>query len=172
MKSLLLLFGLLPMICFSQKIAEKKVDEFTKSSIMRTSWETLTKIDGMSMKGLTSYIRFSKINDIIYIDLKVMDGSVLSVPDGNKIMLMLQNDSIVTIKNSHYEVACMGCGAIGLSGSSAYGIQLNNPITDKEFEIFKSKQIKKIRIYFRDGYLEDEVKEKHAKIIPKLAELL
>ena len=171
MRTLLITIIFFPVVCFSQKIAEKKVDEFTKSSIIRTSWETLTKVDGLSMKGLTTYLRFSKINDVLYLDLKAMDGSVLSVPDGNNIMLMFQNDSIVTIKNQHYEVACMGCGAIGLVGSSAYGIQLNNTISDSLLETLKKNQLKKIRIYFRDGYLEDDVKEKHAKIIIKLAEL-
>ena len=50
---------------YSQKLTENKIDEFTKQSIQKTSWETLFS----TTKG-TSYFRISKIDNILFVQLK------------------------------------------------------------------------------------------------------
>lgn len=145
----------------SQKLVENKIDEFTKHAVKRTSWEIL-----MEKFGTTIYIRFSKIDSIEVLDLKIMlGGKVFAVSDGETLMLKLSNDSIMKLNTVSYEVACIGCGARGLPGSAAYGVHVKYIIDETNHELLKKYKIKKVRLYTTDGYHEEEVTKKRESIL-------
>ena len=154
--SILLIGILLPIM--AQELEENEVDEFTGSAIKRTSWETLN----MTMK-FTAYFRISKINENLYFDLKLMigGGEVFSIDEGDQFMLKLENDEIVKLSNLEFTITCTGCGARGISGSAAQGIQVTYPITPEQFNMLKNNTVSKIRIYTSDGYIENEFKLKY-----------
>ncbi|MDO9154999.1 MAG: hypothetical protein Q7U47_15040 [Paludibacter sp.] len=169
MKKLILMsLVLLCSTVYAQKIVENEVDDFTKKSIKRTSWEKLF----YEMKG-TIYFRISKIDSNCYFEIKLMNGSVFSVDEGPKIMFKLSNDSIYTLNNLKYTITNIGEGSIGLNGSGAQGIFLSCvSLTDNKFNDLLDEKVTKIRIYTNSGYLEYDIKPKFAITISNAINLI
>ena len=159
--TLVLAVTIITAIGYGQKIEENKVDDFTKNSVIRTSFEVLSR------SGFNSYCRINKINQSYYLQIRVMNGSVLSVRFNSDVMFKMSNDSIISLKVMEGASSCIGCGAIGFLGSASPGIDFQVILTSEEIEQFKSLKVKKVRIYTIDGYIEAEVKEKFSDIIAK-----
>jgi len=154
---------------FGQKLKENEVDEFTNNTVKRTTWESLNQ----SMK-FTAYFRISKINDNYYFDLKLMlgTGPVFSIAKDQELMFKLTGGEVVKLKNLEYAITCRGCGAIGLMGSDAQGIQVSYPINSEEVEKLSEIAIEKLRIYTSDGYVENDLKSKVDNKIKKCLNLV
>lgn len=167
MKTILLACLLIPVMSFAQKITEDKIDEFTKSSVKRTSWDKL-----FSTMKATSHIRVSKINGIVYLNLKLMDGSVFSMDENAKLMLKSTSDSIVTLYNLKFQITCRGCGAPGFGGSAAEGIDVSYVIDQDQAEYLKTHPLNKVRIYTSEGYIEEQVKSKNSDLLSSQLKLV
>ncbi|HTC00882.1 MAG TPA: hypothetical protein VK705_09385 [Ferruginibacter sp.] len=155
-----------PIFSYSQKIAENKIDDFTKTSVIRTTWDNLYK-GGLSNPFWIS-IRVSKLNSSYWIDIKTMnDNKVQSIQEGGKFLLMLTNDSIIELNNNKYVISCIGCGATGFIGSGGEGIETSFLLNDSLKGILQKIPLKKIRLYFTDGYVEGELKNKQTELILK-----
>lgn len=160
MKKLLILL-LLPALCRGQKIAENKIDEFTKHHVVRTEWELLDRSD-----GFYTHVRISNIDNSIFLNLRwIHNGEVGAVTEGTRIMLKMANDSIITLQTLKSVVSCRGCGAVGFAGSTGYGYDLACALSAEELAALSSLTIKKIRIYLSEGYEEHEIKEKNSQAI-------
>ena len=163
------LFGLFVFIgtlAFGQTLETNEIDGFTNNSVKRTSWESIN----MTMK-FTAFFRVSRINDNTYLDLKMMIGTgVFSIGKGQEFMIKLSDGSIVKLANSEFTVTCRGCGAKGLSGSDAQGIQVFYPINTEQIEQLKNGTGTELRIYTKDGYVENDMKAKnYNKIVRALS---
>lgn len=147
---------------WAQKLEENKKDEFTNNVVKRTSWEPLKQ----TMKDYY-FFRITKINEVTYFDFKMMviGGKVFSINKGQELMFKLSNDEIVKLSNLEYTISCKGCGAKGLSGSEAEGIQVSYIIEESLLEKLKSGLVVKLRVYTTDGYREEDIKEKNAATI-------
>ena len=153
---------------FAQKIVENKIDEFTKHSVKRTSWDGLTRIGGLN----DSFTRLEKIEDTYWLNLKMMSSNVNSINKDAELMLMTVTDSIVTLYNHEFQITCTGCGSIGLVGSSGQGFNISFLISEDKVEYLMKNAVKKIRIYTTDGYIDKEVPEKNQKKFMKQLELI
>jgi hypothetical protein len=163
-----LLFLSLSFVIKAQTIKENTIDEFTKKKVMRTSWDLICR----SVK-LTAYTSVSKINDDIFISLKLMPGlGVFSISEGDEFLLKLANDSIVKLKCLKYTISCIGCGAIGFMGSGTQGISVDYPISVEQYNRLLDDKINKIRIYTSNGYIESGIKEKFAEVFKKQLTLI
>ncbi len=152
----------------AQKLVENKIDEFTKHTVKRTSWEDLL----YSMKG-NAYFRISKINDSYFFDLKYADGTVFSIDKNAELMLKLDNDSIFKLTNLEFTITSNGAGAIGLAGSNREGISVSYvSFNDPKFITLINHKVKKFRINTTSGYIEDEVKPKFAEKIVTAVKLV
>lgn len=168
--SLILVLSLVSLCVFSQKLEENKVDEFTKHSVKRTSWEHLVQ----NMK-MNANVRVSKIDaNSLFFEFKYFGStvSIFSVKKGNNIMLKLDNDSIVTLQTIDDQISEKGAGAIGFGGSGAYGISLTCSVDKKSFEILSNHKVVKFRFYTNDGYIEEEVGPKKQDLISKEFQLV
>jgi hypothetical protein len=87
-------------------------------------------------------------------------------------MLKLDNDSVLTLNNPKYEIACRGCGAINLIGSEGYGVHIKIPLESDQIDYLIDHKIMKMRIYTTDGYVEGDVKDKFSDIIAKEFKLI
>lgn len=151
-----------------QEIAENKIDEFTKDSVKRTSYEALN-----NSSNFTASFRISKINGTEYFDLKIMlGGSVFSIGKGQKLMFKLYNDSIVELSNIEYSLSRKGCGAKGFIGSAAEGVKTSYLLGKNEHAIFAEHKIIKLRVYTTNGYVENDIKEKNALTLQKALKLI
>lgn len=151
----------------AQKLVENKIDEFTENSIKRTSWERFVQT-----ALFTSNFRISKIDDNLFFELKMMDGSVFSIDKDQKLMFKLEDNEIVKLPNLEFKVTCEGCGAKGFAGSLAQGIQVAYLINLEQIEKLKNNNAEKIRIYTNDGYREYEMKSKNYAKVKKALSLI
>ena len=150
----------------SQELTENKVDEFTKNTVKRSSWELFNK-GSFSANSFRSFFRLSQINDAIYLDIKMMPigGGVYSISKGAKLMFKIDTGQIISVENLEYSLSCRGCGARGFAGSEAMGTQTSYRISKEDLLFLKTKLIHKIRIYTNDGYMEDEVSDKVRELL-------
>ena len=146
-------------LTFGQKLEKDEIDEFTKSRVQVTSWETLTK-----KPPLFSYARLRKIDSLYIFDVKLMGGSkVFSVEKGEVLYFKFEDDEIIKIYNTEYELSNYGAGAIGLLGSDALGVYLKCLIDNEQLKKLRNKSLIKIRFYSSNGYREVDVQKKHAE---------
>lgn len=170
MRFVFIIFLFAPLLSPAQKIVENKIDDFTKSKVIRTNWETF-----LIAKQLSGYVRCSQIDERLFLEFKIMLGGgapVFSVKEGESLMLKLNTDSIVSLSIPKSEVSCKGCGAIGLIGSAAHGMHLEFFLTKTTIETLTQNSIVKLRFYTRDGYAESEIKEKNRDLIARLLKLI
>jgi hypothetical protein len=166
MKSIFSLIALLAIWSniHSQTIKENQVDEFTKNKVIRTSWEFISK------SKIYAHVRASKINGDQTLDFRFMlpgGDHVFAIPTGDAIMFKLENDSIITLKNTEHKISCSGCGAVNIIGSQAEGVEIFSILSQADIEQLSKYKIKKIRLYTTDGYREAEIADKFQDIIKK-----
>lgn len=153
---------------FAQKLKENKVDEFTKNSVKRTSWETLT-----TNMQFTAQYRLSQINKDKLFDFKIIQGGkVLGMKKGEEMMLKLENGEIVTLTSLESATSCVGCGSTNIVGSAAQGISVTYSLSDEAYSKLTGNKVDKVRIYTTDGYLEKEVKDKAANTLQTTLSLI
>ena len=156
---------------FGQKLVEDKVDEFTKQTIKRTSWEKF--VGGGGMTVLSTNLRVSKVDAAFWIELKMMhSNSVYSIPTDGEFMFKLNTGDVVTLHNHQFEITCSGCGAVGFVGSTGMGMHTHYAITLEEIQKLNSAPIEKVRIYTSDGYIEREVSLKESARVQKALALV
>ena len=171
MKYRFLAILLFPIITFGQKLEENKVDEFTKSFVKRTSWETISPFN-MSNR-FYAFTSFRKINNIYLLDFKMTlrNDAVFSINKGDNIMFKT-SDSVIIMSNSNYKISCKGCGVKGFTGSGLEGIEVVYEISESDVKYLISNKIKKIRVYTSDGYVEEDIKEKYAEMFIRQLKLV
>lgn len=171
MRSILFILIIISTFANGQELEKNYKDDFTGDSVKRTSWEFLNN----ASNGFTAKFRISNIDDHYFLNLKMMIGSsnpkVFSIHEGDKLMFKLSNEEIVELLSSSSEITCTGCGSTGLIGSAAQGINISYIITKEQFDKLKSTSVSKLRVYTTDGYVENDVKEKHSKTIQKAFQL-
>lgn len=169
MNRIILIILLLPLFSNAQKIAEDKIDEFTKHRVVRTTWEAISRTN-----DFWAHLRVSKIDSEYYFNLKFFrsHGQVLAVSNGAKVMLMLSNDSIISLYNLGDQVSCTGCGAISINGSGVMGLDLNCLISEGQYRLLKNLKVAKIRINALDGYLQYDIKDKFQAVMIKMFGLI
>lgn len=154
--------SLIPLIFFlittstAQKLIESKTDEFTKTSIKRTDWCAFTKKKG-SMRPHRSSFQISKEGDkIIFTLIMMLNNQMYSVKEGDEVMFLMADKSVVSIINMSSTIASMGEGAEKYGGSANLGTRTNYLISEENAKILKESQIVKVRIYTSLGYTEQE----------------
>ncbi|MDR3680743.1 MAG: hypothetical protein P4L41_12330 [Flavipsychrobacter sp.] len=152
---------------FSQKIVVDKKDEFTKHRIKQTSWEKLY-MGSFKFPG-QGYFRITNIDGTVYLDLKMITGSVVAIEKKQEIMFKLANDSIVSLQNPEFTVSCSGCGATGFVGSNAQGISISCVIDGPIHKQLAAIPIEKIRVYTTKGYSEYNVGKQNENVMNALA---
>ncbi len=156
---------------FGQHLTTNKIDEFTKSAIKETSYESLTSLTFNS--SVLSYFKFVKVDSILYLKLLFATGTkVFSVRKDGEMMLKLSNDSILIFDNLKYTISCEGCGSKGITGSVYEGVELSFVVNNSQYNQLKNYKVAKLRIYTTNGYVESEVKDKHSETILKAISLI
>lgn len=167
--SILIVLLILSYKAFSQKIDKSEVDDFTGKKAVYTSYE---KIKGsMNCKNILHFRLISE-SEKEYMQLKWSTDRMLSVSEGENVLLKLSNNDILKCKNLKYVLASNGDGAVGLNCSKALGVCLDLSI--ENIEIFKSNDVfvTKIRIQTSEGYFDIDIKEKDSKKLNKAYSLL
>lgn len=152
----------------AQKLEQNEIDEFTKKVIKRTSWEPMWRTMGSSV-----FFRTSNLDDIYVLSLRMMlGGSIFSIQQSEKLMLKMDDDSVIILNCAQYALTCKGCGAIGFGGSTGEGLQAEYPIDKDQLDYLFNHKVKKIRIYTSKGFIEESVNEKRSESFLNLIKLV
>jgi pimeloyl-CoA synthetase len=143
---------------FAQKLITDKTDEFTHHKVKETSIEILAH--PFKMSGFSYDFRFKKVDEDVYLNLRIMlmSNSVFAIKDGRVLLLKMQNDSVIELKNSDYTISKRGAAGNGLSASNCEGASLYFSLSKEDIEMIKNNKIIKVRLYTTDGYTEQDVK--------------
>lgn len=154
---ILLLLSSFPL--FSQKIEKDIIDEFTKQRTTYTSW---VKVD----KGYMS-IRFIAVDDTKCLEYRYQSNRNIEIDKGAELLFIDSNSNVHKLINGDYAIATIGGGATGFAGSKGLGIRANyfGDIS------FFAKNLKKMRIYTTDGYMDRDISNKEAINLQKLYKL-
>jgi hypothetical protein len=153
----------------AQKIIENKKDDFTNVTIKRTSWENLNS--GL-ISLFTGYFSIEQFNDTEFFEFKLMLDKVFSIDEGALISFKLDNGEIVSLPCTKYQITCKGCGATGLKGSEAQGIDVTYELSKENAEKLKANKVVKFRVTTTTGVFDDDIKEKVAEKLQKSLALI
>lgn len=168
---LLLAFSLITSFSFSQKLKTNEIDEFTGKVRKEASWETLC----LNSQDYV-HVRTYNYNGHITLDLKHMPSNVkipqYAVEKGAKLMIILEDGTIVTLYNAQHIYSKNGGGSVGAAGSGLPGIDPSYPVEGDELELLKSQPIKKMRLITTIGHIEFELKKGKKEMIKNMLELV
>jgi len=154
-------------------LIKNEVDSFTGTSVKRTSFEEASDRYSLSA-SMYNFIRFSKIDNVYYLDFKTIlaGGNVFAIDANDELMLKLSSGEILKLKALKFRTTCKGCGAEGLSGSGRQGMLQNYRISEEQVNQIINDLITDLRLYTTDGYIDEAVPPKDATNISKIAELI
>ena len=156
-KILFILMLLSSLLLHAQKIEKDIIDEFTKQRTIYTSW---VKVDKGSMK-----FRFISIDNSVCLEYRYQSNHVIAIDKGAELLFLESyNNDVHKLTNIEYAIASIGGGATGFAGSNGLGIRTKY-VGDISF--FKNN-LKKMRIYTTDGYIDKEISADEAINLQKL----
>lgn len=159
MKKLLLKLALISCLnLFAQncKYEINEVDEFTKKTILETKEQTLSR----SFNFYTAF-SFKKIDDKKFLKLFISSTSIFSIRENHEIIFITDGDNSVILKFIQSKVSRGKYDSN--SRITIWSETFYLPIDEETFQRLSNENILKLRVYTSDGYIDDEVKEKHAK---------
>jgi len=123
---------------YSQKdfIKEDKTDDMTGKRLMYTK-KFIVK---MPLTG-TYYGRFTLQNDVTFFEFTIATNSVKLIPKDAKLILKLENDSLITLYNHDM--------VMSTRSKPLFPIYI---LTKEQLDIFSKSILTKIRIYYSDKY--------------------
>jgi len=167
MKFILVVLFFLSAALTAQKIENNYVDEFTGKAIVETNWNVFQ----MASKNY-SYMRLRKVDSTLYLNMKIVTHRILSIDDGDPLMLKLDSDEVLKLYNLDFTISERGGGATGLSWSKVPGMYLRFIIQPEQQMKLLNQSVVKTRLYTSRGYIEGKVKPKFAERLKVMLELL
>lgn len=144
----------------SQELALNEVDEFTGARKVQTAWEDFNGY------GSGRY-RFTSVDGHIILDYRKTTKRAVWAGPEHPLMIKFSDGEVIELMPIEVVYSCVGCGAIGLVGSSAVGIEIRYALGDEQLEKLKRVDVEKIRAYTSDGYIEESVKKKKKRALVK-----
>jgi hypothetical protein len=142
------------------KYSKNEVDDFTKRVVKVTSPQTVYNSSGQ-LNFLLARVDSVKILKIHY-KLSTSSSKTLCFNNASKIMFILGNDSILKFDYVG-DIECAESDVrVGSYGSASYKYEIEGAflLSDYLIQEYLSKFfIKKIRIYFTDGYVDCELQD-------------
>lgn len=161
----LCLMVLVSLSAYSQKIKEREYDEFTKSTKITTSKETLyTRYFLMNIdKRFKFYIR--KDGESKYIMFaQILSSDCEKYDESSGIMLLLDNGEIVSLTTSYTGVS--------KRDDKQWIFETSFVLSLQDVELLKASDIKKARVTTLDSYYDTEIIEDKRGLIKKMLLML
>ena len=146
--------------CFGQKIKKSEIDTFSGKANIETS---IVPIKQRLTDGAGVFFKFRNSGDILLSMSLYNQGNVIGSDD--KIMIKTSDGEV-------YELLSIDSYVSRTNIVSGMTISSIEPTYAGDSYFFKDKLVTDIRVYFTDGYVDFEVKEKAAKKIQKAYNLI
>lgn len=150
------------MLMQAQKLIVNEIDSFTGNELKETSFAYFPP-DFENNIG----IAIRQVGIDYYLKL-MLNGPIVVLEEGSKLMLKIKDGQVVTLYNRQYSEP--------QNPESTFGAKIiyaNFVITKNEIELLKASDVDAVRIYFNDlEYLDIQIKEKHKKKLNKMFNLI
>ena len=165
-KSILyLVFAFISLCTYGQKITTSEVDKFTGKKIVETSFEKIVTnkniLVGVNKESLNKdvWIAFKGVDDNIFLIIKWVTNIVTSLNSDSNIIFLDEDDNPYTFFNTEYTITGKGEGTPSnkFVGSAMYGLDI---YATGDYSVLKDKNIKAMRIYTTDGYVNFNIPKK------------
>jgi hypothetical protein len=94
-----------------------------------------------------------------YIHFKIIIGNVFAINKGENIFLKLDDDQIIKLNVSEYEISGRGEVSVKSYGTESQGLYVRCFLSKDNIKLIKENKISKTRIMTTQGYVEDDIKE-------------
>lgn len=155
----LLLLGVFPFSAFSQKIAKKEVDKFTKLEIIETSLETMYSVNQFGT-GWCNKFEFAirKTNGIYSMPANILMNEIVKYTEKDGVTFLLDNDETVFLTTNF-------TGIGGESFANGYWFNTSFTLTEGDVEKLKHHKVTAIRISYLGGHYDREIKKNKQDLI-------
>lgn len=160
MKNILIIILFIPIIGFSQKCNYKvnEIDEFTGDKVVATKPIFFSKAFYSSVK-----VSSQSVNDVKALNFELTSTSIFTVNSGSKLLLMTDKDEVITLLFSDTIISSSQYQPV--TKLTYWTVSHPFILSNSDFDKLVSENIKKIRWYTTEGYIQNEVKKKKQKVI-------
>lgn len=151
-----ILFALLiPALTYAQKIERNQVDEFTRTKHIETKCQNLV----LGAEDATIAIKVRSIDGRILLRVywmlvsSIAHHNIYSIGSDDHLMLLLSDSTVISLKPTEGQMTCLGCGACGFAGSSAYGTSTEYRLSVETIDRLLEHDVFKMRMYTSKGYV-------------------
>jgi len=138
--------------CFSQCEYERdEIDDMTGDKVVETTSELILNKFGGTSISVSATMVVSNSDTIRFLTFTFTAWSIFSMDEDNKILIKLENGEIIELKNAEYLIAETGSFETWEADIDAF-------LTYENFIKLSKNPIVKIRFYFNDGYVEEEIR--------------
>ena len=132
------------------KYEKNQVDDMTGDKVKSSTWKTLynlfTKLS----------VQTSQVNDYKYLNIKIIDGSIFTIPAEATIIFKDKSGQTYQLKTIN-EMGEVAEGYI-IAGQTAYTATISMTLDEATIKGLAENNLSKVRIYYRDGYKDYEIK--------------
>lgn len=167
-KGLFILCLMLTSIINAQSVEEDYTDDFNERGVVKTSWKKM-----FYNTSETGYYRFSKVNDLICLDVKLKLVNKYFSIDNDKLMVFkFEDGTIFKLYNRSYVKTETRDDSKELKRNSKSEITTAYVFDYKDLSILKTKKVIMVRVYTDDGCFDNELKDRFGKALRESAKLI
>ena len=159
----IVILGLFPTLCFSQKIKKHEIDKFTKSEIMETSTETLYKTYLIAMNHKFDFC-IRKVGDTFSMPADILMDDIVKYSEDDGVSFLLDNDEVVMLATNYSGIGAEKFG-------QGYWFHTSFDMTAEDVEKLKNHKVLSVRITYLGGYYDKDLKGGKQVLIQKMLEL-
>ena len=159
----IVILGLFPTLCFSQKIKKHEIDKFTKSEIMETSTETLYKTYLIAMNHKFDFC-IRKVGDTFSMPADILMDDIVKYSENDGVSFLLDNDEVVMLATNYSGIGAEKFG-------QGYWFHTSFDMKAEDVEKLKNHKVLSVRITYLGGYYDKDLKGGKQVLIQKMLEL-
>ena len=159
----IVILGLFPSLCFSQKIKKHEIDKFTKSEIMETSTETLYKTYYIQIDHKFDFC-IRKVDDTYSMPADILMDDMVKYTENDGVSFLLDNDEVVRLATNYSGIGAEEFG-------QGYWFHTSFDMTAADVEKLKNHKVLSVRITYLGGYYDKDLKGGKQVLIQKMLKL-
>lgn len=160
----IVILGLFPLLCFSQKIRKHEIDKFTKSEVIETSSETLYKSYYFGVINHKFDFCIRKVNDTFCMPADILMDDMVKYTEDDGVSFLLDNDEVVRLVTNYSGIGAEKFG-------SGYWFHTSFDMTAADVEKLKGHKVLSVRITYLGGYCDKDLKGGKQVLIQKMLKL-
>lgn len=173
----IVVFLLLPLIGFSQKLEKPVIDQFSNDTTKRTTMERIGAVDSFSSPE-ASYLNagVTKAGGVIFLDIE-LDATTINnyyfpVSNGDNLLLKLADNSVIKLTNSNNINTHKSRIKHGFIEREYFIANMAYAITNFQIDNIMASDVVAVRVETDNGHFDFDIKPKGNAILKKTFKLI